>query len=289
MKGINRNPYHQEKVALGTKHKKELVIAPEFRVQLGATVIVPKEMDTDSLGTFSGEIERHGSPIDVVVKKAEWAMSLTGLPYGLANEGSFGPHPQIGFVPADSEWMVFIDQKRNFKILEYSISTKTNFGHIAVKTAHEAEQFLKEAQFPSHGMIVRPHISAIKDHDLFKGIISKQALEEAVNHCSKKSADGLAQIETDMRAHMNPTRQTEIQSLAKKLSLRLGDMCKSCGTPGWGLIDTVLGLPCEICEEPTQMIKYEKFGCAKCDNTELHERSDGLKTSSAQYCDRCNP
>jgi hypothetical protein len=224
-----------------------------------------------------------------VVKKAEWAMKLTGLPLGLANEGSFGPHPEIGFVPSDSEWIAFVDHERDFKILEHSITTKTNFGHIVVKKLNEAKEFLNNSLFPTHGMIVRPHSTDKKVNCLFKGIVSLPGLEEAVNICAKKSADGMAQIETDMRAHMNPTRLLAIQLLTQKLGKRLRQLCDSCGTPGWGVVDAVPGLPCETCEEPTRMIKQERFGCAKCDAFELVDCSDGLEMSSAQYCNRCNP
>lgn len=285
----HQHPYRGRQIALGTKHKKEQVIRPQFLMQLGAGLVVPDGMDTDTLGTFTGEVERQGTAYEAALKKAEWAMSLTGLKLAISSEGSFGPHPQIGFIPADSEWMVFIDRERDITVVENSVTTDTNFGHIVVKDIKNAKRFLQDALFPSHGMIVRPHISASKSEYLFKGITSLPKLEEAVDICRKQSEDGKAQIETDMRAHMNPKRQFAIQLLAQKLAKRLRTSCASCGAPGWGLLDVVLGLPCEICARPTSLAMQEKMGCVKCGATELCDRGDGLRVAEARYCNGCNP
>jgi hypothetical protein len=51
-------------VALTTKHEKARAIARPFRVGLGVEVLVPTGIDTDLLGTFTGEVERAGAPHD---------------------------------------------------------------------------------------------------------------------------------------------------------------------------------------------------------------------------------
>jgi len=58
-----------------------------------ATIVVPQSMDTDQFETFSGEIERQSDLKKVLVEKAREGMRQTGLQFGLASEGSFGPHP----------------------------------------------------------------------------------------------------------------------------------------------------------------------------------------------------
>jgi len=54
-------------------------------------------VDTDQFGTFTGEVARTGAPADAARAKARLAMSVTGLPYGLASEASYGPLPGGGW------------------------------------------------------------------------------------------------------------------------------------------------------------------------------------------------
>jgi len=51
-------------------HGKERVFARPLRVALGLELVVPEGLDTDRLGTFSGEVERVGSPWEVAIRKA---------------------------------------------------------------------------------------------------------------------------------------------------------------------------------------------------------------------------
>lgn len=67
-----------------------------------------------------------------------------------------------------------------------------------------------------------------------------------------------------MRAHFNPTRMKFIGKLGENLARRLLMLCPDCGTPGWGKVDIEIGLPCNLCELPTDEIKAEIFGCTKC-------------------------
>ena len=52
-----------------TKHEKEAIIAPLLEEALGVTCFVTKEFDTDSLGTFSGEIARKDDALTTLRKK----------------------------------------------------------------------------------------------------------------------------------------------------------------------------------------------------------------------------
>ena len=40
---------------IATKHKKEEIISPIFEKELGVRCVVPEHLDTDLLGTFTGE------------------------------------------------------------------------------------------------------------------------------------------------------------------------------------------------------------------------------------------
>ena len=55
-------------IAIATKHKKQIAMAALLEKELGVTCIVSENLDTDLLGTFTGEIERELSPIDAAKK-----------------------------------------------------------------------------------------------------------------------------------------------------------------------------------------------------------------------------
>jgi len=64
---MSTHPYSGITAAFATKHLKEKIIAPIFS-QLEIEISVAK-VDTDLLGTFSGEIPRVGTSREVVLKK----------------------------------------------------------------------------------------------------------------------------------------------------------------------------------------------------------------------------
>jgi ribosomal protein L37E len=273
---------------LATKHRKEAIVQPPFKQTINLQLLVPTSLDTDLLGTFSGEIERRGTPREVAVRKARLGMEAMGLPLGLASEGSFGPHPQIPFAPIDHELLVFIDLEMGLEIVEEVVSMQTNYAQDKARASDDLTAFLTRAQFPAHALIVRPN--SRWDSDLiFKGITTFEALSAVVARCAALSDDGFAHIETDMRAHLNPSRQQVIQQAALQLARRLASLCPTCGTPGWGRVGVVRGLPCEWCGRDTHLVREEIYGCARCDYRDHRARSDGLQHASPADCAWCNP
>lgn len=285
--GATVHPYRGREAVLTTKHGKGRAIAPPLLRQVGLELRVAEE-DTDRLGTFTGEIPRLGTAYEVALRKARMGMAALGLPLGLANEGSFGPHPLTPFVARDHEILVFIDDELRIQVTEQVVSTETNFAHRDVRGVEDFGDFLQQVRFPSHGLIVRPR-SGLQPGLLFKGIVDVRQLEDAVARCARASADGLAHVETDMRAHMNPTRQAVLRELAERMAHRLAGRCTRCGAPGWGLIDVVRGLPCELCGGETEWVREEIYGCSRCHLQETRPRSDGRAYADAGHCPRCNP
>ena len=281
------SPYRSKCVSFATKHHKEDAIAPHFQEYLNATLIVPL-IDTDQLGTFSGEIERHGNALEVAERKARLGMESNGLPYGLASEGSFGPHPFIPFLPCDNELMLFIDTERGFKLHEVMLSTETNYNHACASGLEEVQDFLRHAKFPSHAVIVRPNQWDDKSL-IFKGIQNQKELEPAFATARQASVDGKVWLETDMRAHVNPSRMNVIGTLAQRLAKRLATPCPRCASPGWGRVRVEKGLHCEYCDQQTEMIAHEIHGCVLCCYTEILPRADGLKAAPQTHCGWCNP
>lgn len=93
--------FEGRKLVIATKHQKEQVLSPLLSHSLGVHVIVPNNLDTDLLGTFSGEVERKHDPITTARLKCQWAMDLTNCDLAVASEGSFGSHPAAFFLPAN--------------------------------------------------------------------------------------------------------------------------------------------------------------------------------------------
>jgi len=54
--------FENRKLIIATKHDKERVIAPLVNKYLGINKTFTTDFDTDSLGTFTGEIERKEDP-----------------------------------------------------------------------------------------------------------------------------------------------------------------------------------------------------------------------------------
>lgn len=286
-KKAKKHLYSDQTCVVATMHDKEKVIAPVFLDLLDLKVIKAK-IDTDQLGTFTGEVEREGTPLACARQKCELAMKESKVVIGIASEGSFGPHPLIPFVACDHEILYFRDQERGFTLHQSLLSTKTNHYAEAFSDTGRLQAFCDRALFPSHGVIVRPNKSK-NNGVIFKGIQTHDALEEAFLKCCLLSDDGKSLVETDMRAHMNPTRMEVIRELADSFAKRLATPCPLCHTPGWGIVDRQKGLECKICGSETEMTKFEVFGCPKCSHTENRARPDGLTHADPQYCEWCNP
>lgn len=61
--------FQGRKLLIATKHKKEKVISPIIESELGVISEINTLFDTDSLGTFSGEIDRKDDVITTLKKK----------------------------------------------------------------------------------------------------------------------------------------------------------------------------------------------------------------------------
>lgn len=78
------HPYRGKPVALATKHDKQRAIAPALTVSPGLRVRLAN-VDTDALGTFTGEIARLGTPRETALAKARLGIEATGIPRGLGS------------------------------------------------------------------------------------------------------------------------------------------------------------------------------------------------------------
>jgi len=283
------SPYAGSSIMLTTKHCKGRAISPAFKNKLGAQV-VEYAADTDLLGTFSGEIERKGNALECARSKCEWAFRSLGadVKYALASEGSFGPHPFIPFISCDFEILYFIDKKLDFHLQLSCFSEKTNYQMQEIQTFQELKNFAIRAQFPSHALILRPDRKKTAAL-IFKGITTESMLREAFDRSSELSVDGKILVETDMRAHLNPSRMIIISALAEKLAERLSTHCPQCSTPGWGQVRAEKGLECRWCGLETDLVKSLIFGCTKCHYEQTVAPSHNLDNAEPGNCSYCNP
>ena len=273
------------KLVIATKHEKEKVIAPILEKELGVKCFVTPDLDTDLLGTFTGEVGRKDDPIITARKKCLIAMELSNCDLSVASEGSFGQHPYLPFVPADDEFLLFIDKKNNVEIIARELSTETNFNGKQINTEEELNEFATHANFPSHGLILR------KSKDDFKNIIKGIRNEEQLQiiFCNLIANEGTAYIETDMRAMHNPTRMKVIEAAAFKLANKINSLCPECQMPGFGITEAKSGLPCKACNYQTSSIISHVYTCKKCSFIHEKKHPNGKLTEDPMYCDVCNP
>jgi hypothetical protein len=270
---------------IATMHEKEKVLAPIVAKELGVRVVVPADFNTDLFGTFTGEMQRIKSPLETARAKAEAAILETGYDLAIASEGSFGPHPIIGIVPANEEWLVLIDKKNNIEVVVRELSTETNYDGRICKSANEVLDFAKAAGFPEHGLIIRKNKS--DNLSVVKGIRQSDVLLETTDEFLKRDKELF--IETDMRGMMNPTRMKVIAAAGEKLIKKLKSLCPSCDSPGFDVEEAIPGLPCSGCGLPTRTPKAYILRCKKCGHEKIEEFPKGNRTEDPMYCDYCNP
>ncbi|MDO9001200.1 MAG: hypothetical protein Q7W45_15660 [Bacteroidota bacterium] len=281
----NRNLFAGRKLIIATKHNKELVISPILTKKLAVECFINKNLDTDSLGTFTGEIERLDDVLETARKKCLMAMKISNCDMAVASEGSFGPHPTLGFINANDEILLFIDKKNDLEIVIRERSFKTNFNGQEIKSVEQLNIFATKAQFPSHGLIIR---KAYGDNsEIIKGIIDSNVLKKSFE--SLKNKYGSVYIETDMRAMFNPTRMKVIKKAAQKLVDKITSFCPQCYTPGFGITNANAGLPCSLCSFPTRTILSYEYKCIKCQYKEDKKYPHNKTTEEPTFCDNCNP
>jgi hypothetical protein len=283
--------FEGRRLLVATKHKKEEVIAPLFFDELGLSSFVIDDFDTDNFGTFTGEIEREGGPLETLRKKAQTAMSMVDVDLAVASEGSFGPHPSLYFVPAADEMLIFIDRKNDLEILARDVSTETNFASAEVSTEEGLLKFAEQSLFPSHALILSSPIENVTNPTekpiFFKGVTMQEELVDIYRDLRKKAKTVL--VQTDMRAMYNPTRMKTIAKACHKLIRNIVSQCPSCVTPGYNVTDVLDGLPCSLCGRPTKSTLAHQYVCRRCGYKELRYYPNLKLEEDPTFCDHCNP
>lgn len=277
---------------VATQHGKEEVIIPEIMQVYPDLKWKKNQYNTDLLGTFTGEVERKQDALTTAIEKAKQSIILSGADIGFSSEGSFGPHPNFPWVASDSELVLFYDARSHQFCFEIEISFETNYANKEIKTWQELSLFSEKVNFPSHGLILKTHktmATQSQNYLVWKDMRNWEELEGSFKTSLTHSENGILWVETDMRAHRNPTRMRVIKCAAEKLVKRLLCKCPNCQMPGFGKTSTQNGLPCSVCGFPTEMVLNEIWSCSSCKFSIQKERRDHLRYASPEFCAICNP
>jgi predicted RNA-binding Zn-ribbon protein involved in translation (DUF1610 family) len=259
-------------------HGKEAALRPPMEA-LGFKVHVAAGLDTDRFGTFSGEVERAGDMLEAARAKARAAFTLTGgaADWVVASEGAFGSSRAVPFLTDARELLLAWRPSDDLEVVETRVSFETNFAADDLPEGGDPSAFLERIGFPEHAVIVRAGEAV-----LAKAVTERAALDALI-------ARQAVRLETDMRAHLNPTRMGEIAKAGEALARRLASPCPACAAPGFGLSRVERGLPCAACGTPTDLVRAEVHACPACGHEADRPRSDGRAEAEPGECPVCNP
>jgi hypothetical protein len=269
-------------VVIATMHGKERVLGPVL-VGLGMDWLLSDGLDTDSFGTFTGDVARPGSQLDAARLKAEAALKLNRRArYALSSEGSFGPHPQVPLVPGGVELVYLLDRVTGLAVKGWHITAKTNYAQQVVESWSEAQRFAERIGFPSHAMVLGA--AANPEGLIAKGVVAPDRFERLTRQAL--ASFGLVALSADMRAHLNPTRMAAIEQAAQDLRAAWISRCPACAAPGFVVRARPRGLPCRDCGAPTNEVSAEVQTCDGCGHKEVHNLPG---QGDPQWCPQCNP
>lgn len=286
-RGMDYSVAHKPAV-LATMHRNERVIGPLLESAMDLKLRVPSDFDTDRFGSFTREIERAGSQLEAARKKIEAAFNTDRAALvGIASEGSFGPYPSVPFVPLGFEIVVLFDRETGLEVVSKHADLTPNFRHRQVTNVADALVFASQVGFPSQGVIVVGHDGdgPAPDRFLEKAATVPSGLADAV--AMAISTTGIAHVETDVRAHRNPTRMRSIKRATIDLVRRYRRRCPECERPGFAVSEKLYGLPCSWCGEPTTAVRAEVVACDGC-GLRLEQPVQATEAEPGR-CNYCNP
>lgn len=261
------------KVVLLTKHKKLSSVAPALTV-LGFAIEEFADFDTDTLGTFSGEIERTLSPKECALQKAKKACELGDCDIGLGSEGSFGGGPMAGFMNWNTEILCFYNRLSDSAVFAFA-EGPTNVNNIKAKSFDDLTA--KIAKYPQQYWIYR------KGSEIFKGLDSSTLSDMHTTGILSFPVN----LEPDLRAMHCPERRQILKKAAEDLARRLISPCPQCHQVDFVVKDIEKGLPCQLCQLPTQ---NPKFQLKRCDHCGYEEKLPVEKAyADPATCGFCNP
>ena len=284
---MKSHSFHGSHIIFATNHGKAEAAREPFREFLSAHVD-ELTINTDSLGTFSGEVERAGSMLDALRGKIRMAIARTSAPLILASEGSFSSASPFGLLFHGIEMLMLFDARAGVEIIEQYISYDTNYATATLRSLPDLHAFLKRISFSSHALVLFPEGLPLAGN-VRKGLMEVADAERAFMEALSRSPSQSVTAMSDMRAHLNPTRMRAIRACCELLAKRLATACPRCQSGGFGLTATAPGLVCSECGAPTKRARGEIHSCPFCCLQKEHPRADGRAFASPAECEWCNP
>jgi hypothetical protein len=274
-------------LVIATMHHKDKVIGPVLTRELGVQVVVPRGFDTDRFGTFTREVPRAGDQVSAARTKLSAALRVTGCDLGIASEGSFAPHPEVAFIPMNTELLLLLDLAHGHEVRGWYRTAHTNMRAQEIATVDQALAFAERVGFPQHGVIVRR--GPDDPVGIAKDVRETRSLRAVVANVLGRDPARSAYIETDMRAHRNPTRQSAIRKAADDLLNNLRSHCPACHAPGFSPTSVERGLPCSWCATATHLPVAQHWTCRTCSHGLTRPVAEDDERADPQHCYRCNP
>ena len=281
--------FASRRILFFTMHEKERAVAPVLQQHWGIECVVPPSINTDSFGTFSGEIPRVGTQLDAAEAKLRAASEQFPQEDAyLVSEGAFYPHPDSPFITVNTELLVLWDKKNNLRIPAWHTSLDTRARTQTIHRPEEIKSLLESFDFPTYGVLL-----SCLDHgkliDVVKDVQRADDFVDRFLQWKETNPKLTIQISHDLRAHRNPTRMAHIEETARELVQHMNRICPNCGQPGFTPVGVVRGLPCGLCAMPTRMVRAIQYRCSSCGYETEQPPEDAPAAADPMYCDQCNP
>lgn len=275
--------YADRLVVVASRHDKAKAIARPMEKLLGVQLWSPPDLDTDQFGTFSGDVPRPGTPVEMLRAKIALCRSIFPNPIMVASEGAYTQHPFFPHLALAHEWMIWDDAASGFELIEHK-STITPYYYAAhLETGAPLETLLARCGWPRLALTL--HATDL-NLPSYKGLRAKSEIEAAIAHLQSAGAQQI-HLATDMRAHLHPPRQRTLRHLAARLARRVRTACPQCHRYGFGVRFTETGLACSDCNTPSKQHKARGVRCDYCDyraySWHASDQADPF------YCTYCNP
>lgn len=271
----------EKRALLVTKHGKQRLLAPVFTESGWALDVAGA--DTDSLGTFSGDVPRRHSPLETARRKALLGVDLGDAPWLVASEGSIGSRwpgivddvELVALVPRDTRTVVMGRAVGyGLRAVQFEVDSTTTEDEIIHRCA--------DADLPRHHLLV-----TTSDHrDGAIGALAR--VEDVLDACHRLARPPRSlTVQTDFRAHLCPSRQLVIVDAARDLMIRMSQECPKCRAAGFGEEESIPGRPCADCGSSTDQAIARRWVCPTCGFDEDRPVQGALADPS--YCSWCNP
>jgi hypothetical protein len=275
--------YEGRLVVVASRHDKAAAIERPMAKLLGVQLWSPPDLDTDQFGTFSGDVARPGTPIEMLRAKIALCRSIFPNPIMIASEGAYAQHPFFPGLALAHEWMIWDDAASGFELIEHKTTITPYYYAARLESSAQLESLLQRCGWPKLAVTLHAADLTLPSH---KGLRSESEIGAAISDLQGAGAQQI-HLATDMRAHLHPPRQRTLRHLAAKLARRVRTACPQCQQYGFGARFTETGLACSDCNTPSQQLKARGVRCEHCEYRKYSWHAQGQ--ADPFYCAYCNP